>query len=1008
MSTTVIRSRLLGLCACIAVLAFLLGVPAVLIGMGATPSSSAFASRSLSAPDDGTLTMAVISLAAWAAWAVFAVTLLLAISARIRGVQVRHVPGLGLPQYGAGQLVAAAALLFVAVPAITVVAAPRAVANTTATAPATQPAAPRPHIVEPPVTVHADVPAPPTTENYVVKRGDSLWKIAQQQLGDPTRYTELEALNQHQLGDRPDFLTPGTVLQIPAPSASPQMDGTYVVRPGDSLTGIADSELGNPADATEIFNASRSIEQPDGERLTDPDLIQPGWHLAIPDHPRLQHSVAPAPHAEPSPERPIEIEPSAPSSAQPDVATNPVHASAASHHEASPRWLLPGLTGAGSLLAGSLYLAFRAQRRSQLRFRRPGHIPVPVPATLLPAETTAWATGLDTAARVEALDRALRALAQDDSETPCLMSVRLTDTHIDLTLAEPAALPSPWTGTDTHWSLQISQAPDERADVLAPYPLMVSLGQTDDGALLLLNLEQTPVIAVTGDPERTLALARHITAELVLNPWTTLVDVDALGFGAELAHIDSRFRHRTDSRFLDDLTSTLQTDNPQIDPDQYRAVIAAASTCDSESAGKLAKILDSYPGRTATALILVDGEPPIDHTRLRIDVQGRLTASDLDIDVSTAGLSETEARACAELMALTQALTDASIPASTDPAALADQGGALLPVLTQARPDDGPAGPASLLPEATAVYDPTGATKADVDELAPLATNGAEAKVREADPNLDDDLARWQSPRLLAPQLTLLGPAKARTMGDATKIANRKPHYLAVLTYLTLHPEGVTASQIANAFDYTTDRARNDLSAVRHWLGKNPHTGEPYLPPARQARNLRTEAPYVVSGVLSDLDLFRRLRTRGQSRGAAGIDDLVTALSLVSGEPFEDMRSRSWAWLFEGERLDHILAAAIVDTAHVVCVSALADGDIERARWAAETGHLASPYDEVARLDQHAVATAAGDLAEAARIARDEISNRTDDDYGPLDVSARTNQVMRQIQRGSHRIKAVG
>src|SRR3546814_13559751 len=32
-----------------------------------------------------------------------------------------------------------------------------------------------------------------------------------------------------------------------------------------------------------------------------------------------------------------------------------------------PTWLLPGLTGAGTVLAGSLFLALRAQRRTQLR-----------------------------------------------------------------------------------------------------------------------------------------------------------------------------------------------------------------------------------------------------------------------------------------------------------------------------------------------------------------------------------------------------------------------------------------------------------------------------------------------------------------------------------------------------------------------------------------------------------------------------------------------------------------
>ena len=54
------------------------------------------------------------------------------------------------------------------------------------------------------------------TERYTVKRGDSLWKIAEERLGDGTRYVELVALNEAVLDGRPDFLLPGTVLKVPS------------------------------------------------------------------------------------------------------------------------------------------------------------------------------------------------------------------------------------------------------------------------------------------------------------------------------------------------------------------------------------------------------------------------------------------------------------------------------------------------------------------------------------------------------------------------------------------------------------------------------------------------------------------------------------------------------------------------------------------------------------------------------------------------------------------------
>ena len=59
-------------------------------------------------------------------------------------------------------------------------------------------------------------------------------------------------------------------------------DREYQVQPGDSLWGVAGSELGDPYRWPEIAAASASIVQPGGLRLVDPDLIRPGWSLALP------------------------------------------------------------------------------------------------------------------------------------------------------------------------------------------------------------------------------------------------------------------------------------------------------------------------------------------------------------------------------------------------------------------------------------------------------------------------------------------------------------------------------------------------------------------------------------------------------------------------------------------------------------------------------------------------------------------------------------------------------
>ena len=57
----------------------------------------------------------------------------------------------------------------------------------------------------------------------------------------------------------------------------------YVVVAGDRLWDIAARYLGNGERWSEIFELNRHRIQDDGRFLTDPDLIQPGWRLALPD-----------------------------------------------------------------------------------------------------------------------------------------------------------------------------------------------------------------------------------------------------------------------------------------------------------------------------------------------------------------------------------------------------------------------------------------------------------------------------------------------------------------------------------------------------------------------------------------------------------------------------------------------------------------------------------------------------------------------------------------------------
>ena len=135
-----------------------------------------------------------------------------------------------------------------------------------------QPPAPVAPAVAPPIAP-AISHAPSAKPNVItVKPGDSLWKLAEQNLGKGLRWRELLSANPGILD--PNHIVAGSQIVLPAASLSLMTPAKFTVHAGDTLSQIAQSQLGHASYAACIAHANPSIR--------NANLIYPGQVLLLP------------------------------------------------------------------------------------------------------------------------------------------------------------------------------------------------------------------------------------------------------------------------------------------------------------------------------------------------------------------------------------------------------------------------------------------------------------------------------------------------------------------------------------------------------------------------------------------------------------------------------------------------------------------------------------------------------------------------------------------------------
>ncbi|MET8956087.1 hypothetical protein [Streptomyces sp. NPDC004533] len=1036
--------------------------------------------------DTGSVFLLLLACVGWIGWAQFTFCAVRELIAQLRG-RTWHAPrGMGASQRAAALLIGSIIVLLPTGSALAsdAQAAPAPTAGLAAGQP-------------PQAAAQSDQASPassastPASRTYTVREtrpAESLWGIAERELGDGERWREIADLNEGRtMADGTvfranSFLQPGWQLQMPETAtaaggvrtqlgdsaAVADEKGAHVVtvHSGDYLSKIAEKELGDGDDWPQLFEASRGKPQPHGlPEITDPDVIYAGQQVTVPgtqtdQPPRDQghgeesgsqettspatqnpddtqtpggstgDAPAPAPSQTQAPapqssaptapsSRPAEQpgqDPSSPSqaasatpkpstsvsasAATPSASAKPSRSAASSPAPEAPSTApassplnLRIVLGAGALLAAAVTGALALRRTLQRRRRKPGE-KIAIAAETSPAEAQlAAAAEPGGAAR---LDVALRTLAhhvaqqpETDAVLPPLRAARIGTRAVEVLPEDLAQEPvAPFTTGRGNWWILPAEAAlldgEAARDVPAPYPGLVTIGSTEGGDLLLLNLAQLPALLLDGNPVHITEVCTSLALELGMSPWAADVEVVTVGFGEDLPQLlpTARIAHmRQATHALRDLSERLLEAHQMPETQHQPYLLLCASVLDEDTAWQFADVISRAgavpvtliaPASTAAArfpdaeiLNASLSEPQtLDYTGTDITVQRLEHTAYLQITTAlkVSGqpshpaegpwedvpdeLDSVQQPEHASPQESTAATTADSIPS---PAAATDVSSEVFPALLAASTD--PSGLRLLSPTAssTQLDDETGRGTETAVSAAPASPAAADstdaANAAEADAPggaLEESAVpegeECEAQGLHAPEIRVLGPVEV-TGVDSTGHGPRMAQLAALLYFRPGRSADVLCADMDPVSPWSTSTLNARMQGLRSSLGSDP-AGNLYVP-----RRKAGEDPYrLAPGVHCDWSRFLQLVERALPLGPSGLTDLEKALALVRGKPFGG-RPLPWAEPYAQEMITRI-----IDVAHTVATYRTPAGphhDLSAARQAVATG---LEVDETAEL----------------------------------------------------------
>ncbi|HEX6658468.1 MAG TPA: hypothetical protein VF065_10325, partial [Ilumatobacter sp.] len=358
---------------------------------------------------------------------------------------------------------------------------------------------------------------------------------------------------------------------VPPSGAATSSAMRHTVVPGESLWSIADDELGDATLWPELFDANQGRTFDDGRMLVEPALLRPGWDLIVPVEVSGEIAAS-APGVTGDQERPDPVPgpvvvdhdahhvdlapvPEIAVVARDDVAPAGVDGSInaarpenvwITHEDADPP-NAPASADATDdddeasqlltirravMLVGGVLTLVAVRRRRRLR-EAPPRPRLPEPAARVESIEREL-RNIVVGERLARVDLAIRAatLPLVESGQRLLAALAAPDGSIEIVATGPAVLPAMWQGAGDRWVLPASVplemiAADAR-QVNAPCPALVQLSIDDRGRDVYVDLEALGALEVGGSAMQQDAVVAAIAATLagsVLAEVTTLVSV---------------------------------------------------------------------------------------------------------------------------------------------------------------------------------------------------------------------------------------------------------------------------------------------------------------------------------------------------------------------------------------------------------------------------------------------------------------------------------------------------